>query len=189
MGSLSIGRCGVVCVQTAVVVSVLVFAVGFAQESTSATKADELVREMSGRQLSAIALQAPDQPDRFIAAMVFPGVQILLVAGEVTSADYLKYQLTQKQFADVYTGLQANAVPDSKIFFHDLGADGLRPAGDAVDILYEHGKQQTMFDGKWKKHGLSASEYQKEFRQADERYARLLSLALDAVRAQAKTPF
>ena len=153
------------------------------EESTSATVAKELVAAMAARNLTSIAVQDPEGNDRFVAAMVFPGVQILLVAGQVPSPDYLRHQLTQKQFTDVYTGLQANAVPDSRVFFHDLGANGLQQAGDTVDILYERGKTQTTFDANWKSRGFSRSEYQKKFQAADTQYARLLTIALSAVRA------
>ena len=159
-------------------------AAGIGQESTSATVAKELVAAMTERNLTSIAVQDAEGTDRFIAAMVFPGVQILLVAGQVSSPDYLRHQLTQKQFTDVYTGLQANAVPDTKVFFHDLGANGLHQAGETVDILYERGKSQTTFDANWKSRGLSQSEYQKKFREADALYTRLLSIALKAVRAE-----
>ena len=169
--------------------SAVISAAGFGQESTSATAAKELVGAMTERKLSSIALQDPEATDRFIAAMVFPGVQILLVAGQVLSPDYLKYQLSQKQFADVYTGLQANAVVETKVFFHDLGADGLHPGGETVNIMYERGTKQTIFDRNWKKRGLSESAYQKTFRDADARYTRLLTLALEAEQAQMTPSF
>ena len=109
--------------------------------------------------------------------------------GRSSSPDYLKYQLSEKQFADVYTGLQANAVVETKVFFHDLGADGLHPGGETVDIMYERGTKQTIFDRNWKKRGLSESADQKTFRDADARYTRLLTLALEAVRAQMTPSF
>ena len=174
-------RCGLM---AAVVLFALVPAAGARQESVSATVAKELVTAMTAGNLTSIAVEDPEKPGHFIAAMVFPGVQILLVAGQIPSPEYLKYQLTQKQFNDVYTGLQSNAVPDTKVFFHDLGGDGLHPAGESVDMMYERGKTQTTFDRNWKSRGLSQSEYQKKFREADTRYARLLTLALKAVRAQ-----
>ena len=48
--------------------------------------------------------------------------------------------------------------------------------------LRVNGKTQTVFDGNWKKQKLSESAYQQRAREADTRYARLLSALLGATR-------
>jgi hypothetical protein len=48
--------------------------------------------------------------------------------------------------------------------------------------MWDEGDKSTAFDGEWKKAKLSEAEYTKAYADADERYAKMLSLLL----AQAK---
>ena len=154
-----------------------------AEEMRSPRLAKELSSAMTTAKLDAIALQDPEAPDRFIAAMLIPDVQLLMVTATHSSPDYVKWQIGQKQYKDVYALLQQSGSAETRLFFHDLGADGLpAPGSDAVDVMYERG-EQTLFDGTGKNGGGSRERYQETLREADVRYSRLLRLAVDAVRA------
>jgi hypothetical protein len=65
----------------------------------------------------------------------------------------------------------------------DAGGDGLRGDGDGVDVLYEKGTTQTLFDGQWKKQGLSETTYNKRVQDAEASYSRLLSLLVASLKA------
>ena len=64
-----------------------------------------------------------------------------------------------------------------------LGADGGMP-----DIVYTRGKEQRVLDGDHKTAGMSRSAYLELVRETDEQYSALLTLLLDAVKAQRPEP-
>lgn len=172
------------------VVAVLVFGAAstmrpltlFAQEMRSAPLAKELTALMTAAKLDAMALQDPDAPDRFVAVMLFPEVQLLMVSAAHPSADYVKWQIEQKQYPDAYASLQQSGLTNTRLFFQDLGADGLsRPGTDNVDVMYERGVQ-TLLNGNPENGGGSKGGYEKKLREADAQYSRLLQLAIDALR-------
>jgi hypothetical protein len=66
----------------------------------------------------------------------------------------------------------------------DAGCDGLGGDGDGVDVLYEKGTVQTLFDGQWKKQGLSEDTYTKRAQDAEASYSRFLAV----LTASLKTP-
>ena len=156
-----------------------------AADATSPALAKQLVSLMTERHLDTVAAPDPTAPDRYIAAMAFPDVQLLVVAARYPSPDYLKEQVAQKQYREVYTSLQSNPIQESKLFFQDLGADGLRGGGgDAADVMYERGTVQTILDGNWKKSKMNEAAYSKKFEDADVQYSKLLTTLIDALRAQ-----
>ncbi len=156
------------------------------EEMKSAALAKELSSVMKAAGADAIALEDPEEPGRFIAAMLIPDVQLLMVTARHSSPDYVTWQIGQKQYREVYALLQQSDVTDSRVFFQDLGVDGLpRPGQDSVDVMYERGAQ-TVFNGG--QNGGSKGGYEKKLRDADAQYSRLLRLAIQAIRAPAQAP-
>jgi len=156
-----------------------------APESTSSALVKQLVTLMSERKLDTVAATDPETPDRFVAAMAFPDVQLLVVAAKHPTPAWVRAQLVQKQYRDIYGALQQVPIQEGQIFFHDLGCDGLRgEPGETIDIMYERGTTQTLFDGDWKKAGLSEDAYRKKFQDAEAQYSRLLTLLVQALRRQ-----
>jgi hypothetical protein len=151
-----------------------------AQTSRSGPAAQGLATLLTERKLDAVATRDPEQADRFVAALFFPG-QLLVVAGQYAAPSLLTEKLTNRKYRDVYADVYGAAVPDSKIFFQDLGADGLHAGGgQAIDLMYEKGVTQTIFDGA--EPGLSAKAYQDKFTKADAQYQRLLSLLIQELK-------
>lgn len=143
-------------------------------EGGSATVAKELVQVLASRQLNAIAAKDPES-GHYVAALSFPEVQLLVVSAAYPNPAVLDDAIARKDYQTVYAALQAPSLREGKLFFQDMGADGLRPDGDgSVDVLYEQGTEQTLFDGKRKARD--------KFTQAEETYGRLLTVLL----AQAK---
>ncbi|MFN8061080.1 MAG: hypothetical protein U0Q12_18115 [Vicinamibacterales bacterium] len=150
------------------------------QPSTSAEPAASLVRLLDARQSDAIAAEDPDEPGRFVAALRFPS-QLLVVTARCDGDAFLRHQVSQRAYRDVYSALHACAVPSTKFFVQDMGADGLHAnvTRDAVpDVVYELATRQIILDGDWRKHELDRAGYASVSEKLDARYARLLTILL-----------
>jgi hypothetical protein len=157
-----------------------------AQESKSAAAAKELVQALDASKLEAIAAADPSDPGTFVAALYFPGSQILVVSAKYAAPPLLKAKIASKDFRDIYIDLNSASVAGTKVFVIDQGVDGLvaKPGGDQAADTYENGKTTLAFDGDYRKAKMSEDEYMKAFASADERYAKILAL----LTAQAKAP-
>jgi hypothetical protein len=157
-----------------------------AQAARSSNVASELATLMTERQLDSFAAQDPHAPNRFLATMLIPNVQMLVVAADYANPGELQTQLAQKNYRDVYAALHQPVTAASRFFLIDLACDGLHGGGgDAVDVLYEKGVSQTLFNGDWKQQGLSEATYNKRLQETEARYTRVLTLLRDALKASA----
>ena len=159
-----------------------------AQESASSARAAIVTKLLDQLKLDAIATQDPDHPNRFVAALYYPGAQLLAVSAAYPVPELLQQRIAERKYRDVYMDLQVPATQDGRFFVMDLQADGLRQTRDeaAFDISYENGANQVSFDGDWKRQQLSRSQYERRFKKDDERYARILA-ALERALASATT--
>lgn len=154
-----------------------------AQTRPSSALTGDLATLMASRQIEAVAAQDPDAPDRFIAALLIPKVQLLVVSAQYPAPADLQAQLTQQRYRDVYTALHQPSAQPTRFFVMDAGCDGLRSDRENVDVLYEKGTTQTLFDGNWKQQGLSEATYTKRAQDAEAHYARLLSILTSSLQA------
>lgn len=146
----------------------------FAQTSKSAPLAQELAKLLEAAKLDSIAAQG-SEPDRFFAALYFPG-QLLVVSAKYLVPALLVEKLQQKSYRDIYMDLQGASIPDTKLFVQDIGADGLKAKGDSVPDSYERGTTRRAFDGEWRKQKIaSEAEYLKDYAAADGEYAEILT--------------
>jgi hypothetical protein len=158
--------------------------VALAQESKSTPLVKELTQLLDEHKLDSIATKDPSAPDLFVAALYFPGSQLLVVSARYAVPPIMVEKLTKKEYREVYTDLNSACIEGSKQLVMDMGADGLKPKReesryDSFDI----GAKSMQFDGDWKKQKLnSEDEYLKAFTDADEKYAKILT----ALIAQAK---
>ena len=146
-----------------------------AQESASATVAEELTRLLDERKLDAIA--APEGGDLFVAALYVPGSQLLVVGARSTPARP-NYLIAAKQYRDVYTELSAMREHEEKIFVMDMGANGIyfkrRDRDEPFDIVEARG-QSVSFNGEWGRRApISEDDYRAAYASDDERYTRML---------------
>ena len=148
----------------------------------SAVLAKQLGAALLEQRLEAIAARDPDAADRFVAALFFPDSQLLVISASYSSPSLLEQKLVQKNYRDVYLDLGTSQFANTSVFFQDMKADGLCDGrNQTADILYEGGTS-TIFDGDWKKHGLSEQEYEQRLTDVDQRYSRLLELLLAELR-------
>lgn len=156
------------------------------QDPRSAQLVKELVDAMTQRQLTAIATRHPKEADRYVAAMLFPGVQLLLVSARSSSPAYIESQLATGGDAAVYGALH-QGVPDGKLFIQDMGCDGLRGgAGGLADVVYTNGTTERILNGDHKAARMSRADYAKVAEHTEAEYSALLGSLLDA--AKARTP-
>jgi len=148
-----------------------------AQEGKSVALAKQLAAALDAAKLDSVAAKDPSAPDRFVAALYFPGAQLLVVSAKYTAPQLLDARLAKKEYRDTYIDLSSASVPDSKIFVQDALADGLKAKRDEnqpFDIFETAGKPVS-FDGDWKKQKLSEQDYMKAFSTADDRYSGMLN--------------
>lgn len=153
-----------------------------AQESKSAPLAKQLAQLLEARKLDSIAAADPDSGG-FIAAIYVPGTQLLVVGGRFQSPDIGNYRISKSEFRELYMDLTGGSDPASRVFASDVSANGLvhKPSGDTPADVWEHGTQKREFVGA-RKAKLKDDEYTKAYSEADEQYARMLTLLV----AQAK---
>lgn len=161
-----------------------------AEPQGSAALVAGLASLMNGRHLDAVATQDPDAPDRFVAALLIPDAQLLVVSAQYPAPAEIQALLTQQNYRDVYTALHQPSAQQTRFFLIDAGCDGLRTEGENIDVLYEKGTTQTLFDGRWKPQGLSEGAYTKRAQDTETRYSRLLSVLTSALQTTtaAKAP-
>jgi hypothetical protein len=151
-----------------------------ADVASSASSAKKLTGLMAAGQLDAVAAHDASQPDRFVAALLYPNAELLVIAAKYDVPPALQLLLDQKKYRDVYGILQTSPGASEQVFFIDMLADGL--SAESADVLYEPGNKQTVFDETWRKqHALGEHEYLAKFETADTLYTRLLQTLIDAV--------
>ena len=153
-------------------------AFGSDQESKSAGAAKELVQALEAAKLENIAAVDPADPSAFVAALYIPGTQLLVVSAKYAAPPLLAERIKTNDYMGVYVDLQSASVRGSKVFVQDAGADGLRvkPDGAQAADTVEQADKTVVFDGEPKKAKMSEADYTKAYGDADERYAKMLSV-------------
>jgi len=151
----------------------------------SADAARELVLALEQLRLDAIAAADPVEPGVFVAALYIPGSQLLVVSAHHPSLEGVAHRIAIRQYREVYLDLQGTPSPQNKFFVQDARADGILsalPGSGDVDVLYEDGVRQTLFNGDVRAQQLTPAAYDAKLAAADTEYARLLKLLTSAVR-------
>jgi hypothetical protein len=151
-----------------------------AQDTKSAPLAKQLAAALDAKKMDSVAAKDPRNPDTYIGALYFPGLQLLTIAGKYSAPALIDARLAKREYRDVYVELNGTITPGTKIFVEDLSVDGLhaRRDDDRPADNYESEGKRLVFDGDWRKQQLSEQDYLKAFAAADERYAQLLTALL-----------
>jgi hypothetical protein len=147
-----------------------------AQESRTVALARELTTLLDQQKLDAVAARQ-GSADRFVAALYFPGSQLLVVSANYAAPPLLNEKILLRRYKEAYMDLSAASDPATKVLIEDLRADGIRPirAENQPFDVYTRGTAGAFpFDGEWKKRKLSEEEYRKTFGDADAEYVRML---------------
>lgn len=151
----------------------------FAQIKSPAL-AKELAASLSARQLDAYAVQDPVAENAFVAALSYPGVQLLVIAARHSEAAYLLRLIGDHNYRGIYTALQGTTINEGRLFVQDMGADGLRAVETQQGDIVYRGTEQTVLSG-----DVKNRRYREKLAALDDAYAGALQLLLDSV---AKSP-
>jgi hypothetical protein len=168
--------------------TIAVAGMGAAQNSgsESAATARTLRTLLDAQKLDAVAAQDSASSTRFIAALYYPGAQLLVVSADYAVPDQLQQRLAARQFRDAYMDLQGAGARVGKVFVTDLRADGLHRApekGEPFDIVYRNGSQHAAYDGDWAAQRVDESDYHRRFARDDGEYAHMLQMLVEALKA------
>ncbi len=155
-----------------------------AQDSKSTPLAKELTQLMDQQKLTTVAAKDSQGEGQYVAAMYFPGSQLLVVSARYSVPVLLDAKLNEGKYMDVYIDLNSASVAGTKVFVSDLMADGLkaRPGDEEPFDTFEAGTQQISFDHNLKAQNLTEDEYMKRFADADTRYAHMLSVLVNRLK-------
>ena len=160
----------------ALIAVALVPSLARAQENKSTELVKQLTQLLEQKKIEAVAAPDAQNPGSFLAALYFPGTQLILVSAKYSSPPLLTELLARKDYRAVYAELTSASVPGSKMFVNDVYANGLaiKPAGSTPPDSIESASTQATFDGAWKKAKMAEADYIKAFTDADAAYARVL---------------
>jgi hypothetical protein len=153
-----------------------------APASKSAPLATELVKLLDSMKLDSVA--GSRSVNEYVAAMYFPGSQLVVVTAKTNVPDRMKYLILQKSYKDLYVELNGAVDQSSKIFVSDLGANGLqfkREKNQPFDTIDTAGKTLAL-DGDWRKAKLSEQEYTRIYIAQDEAYSQMLQALIDTLK-------
>jgi hypothetical protein len=151
-------------------------------EATSPAKVKEFVAALQAKKLEAFAARDPEGDRRYVAALLVPGVQMLVVSAAHGRPTDIEYYIYRNEHMNAYMDLNSSVLSTDKVFIEDALADGLvakPPKGLAADAITIAGKPQP-FDGLFadpKRRNdkrMPLADYSKAFADADQRYTRLL---------------
>jgi hypothetical protein len=153
-----------------------------AQESKSATAASELVKMLDSKKLDSYAVKGTS-PNEYVAALYFPGTQLLVVSAKFDSPFRADSLLEMKDYRDLYIELNSASQPQTKVFVADLSANGLQPKkqGNLFDTADVAGKSYN-FDGDWKKAKITEDDYTKAYSTTDEQYSHMIQALLGGLK-------
>jgi hypothetical protein len=155
----------------------------FAQEPRSAALAKELASLLEAKKLDSIAARAASGSDQYVAALYFPG-QLLVVSARYSAPLVLNEKIARSEYKDVYIDLNAASIPESKVLYSDLGADGLRAKREANQPFdtQDMNTKSIRFDGNWREDKMSEEDYMKAFSQAEQNYTAALEVLIGALK-------
>jgi hypothetical protein len=162
--------------------------------SPSAAKAAELSALMSSKKLEAFAIKDtrdPAKTDRYIAVLLVPKSQLLLVAATYTRFMDIEYRLHTKDFMAAYVDLNTSLYAKDKFFVEDAMADGLvaMPKRNAAHDGVKMGTDELTFNGDFADprrrntaNKISQEDYQKKFAETERRYVEILGLVIEQLK-------
>ena len=161
------------------------------QAGTSVPKAVELSALLQAKKLEAFAMRDPVKSDRFVAALLVPKTQLLLVSATYTRPMDIEYRLYNKDFMGAYVDLNTSMLSTDKFFVEDMLGDGLVaiPLKNAPHDAVKMGTDKQTFNGDFadprrrnQPPKISQEDYLKKFGEADQRYAAVLAVLIEQLK-------
>jgi hypothetical protein len=185
-GACTRGRRLVSTLVTAACLPVFTAAAAPEEASKSAPVAQALCKHLEQAKLQYIAARDPSDPSRYVAAMHFPGLQLMVVSAKYAAPSLLNEKIIQRKYQDAYIDLNSASERATRIIFEDLKANGMArtKVKDQPPDAYEVQGKRVVFDFDWRKQKITEDDYFKALTRADDEYARVLTLLLE----EAKKP-
>jgi hypothetical protein len=152
-----------------------------AQQGQTQGLTQQLTSLLDQRKLDSVAARDPSDTNSFVAALYFPGAQLLVVGAKYTAPELLNEKILQRNYRDVYIDLNAASDPASKVLVEDLQADGLRARRNddqPFDSVTRGVGDRFPFDGDWRKRRVSEDEYFRTFSDAETKYSHMLEVLI-----------
>jgi hypothetical protein len=154
--------------------------------STSTLAAKELVNLLEARKLEAFAARDEANAGQFIAALLIPGVQLMVVSAVYKRPSDIEYRLYHKDYMSAYQDLRSGILADNRVIVEDVSGDGLLaiPRKDTGRDTFTVSGTARVFDGDFadprrrNQKKISQEDYFKAYGEADARYAKLLETLL-----------
>lgn len=143
---------------------------------------DALSAQAEGFAPRFMAAANPEDPDRFVAAMLIPGVQLVVVAAEYSVPVLLRERLLTGKYQDAYLDLSTATDRKTRLTIEDIQADGLAfrpPKGVASGDLIVRNGVELRLDGEWRKKRMKEEDYRAAFDKAREDYVRIVDLLVE----------
>jgi hypothetical protein len=135
-----------------------------------------------------MATYDPTEDDRYVAAMLLPGIQLVIVSAEYPVRVLFREHMLRGRYQEAYQDLSSASVVDTRLTIEDIRADGLAPrpgkGQTAADVVIRGEEDAFRFDGQWRRNRMREAEYMEKFKETEAEYLRLMGLLI----AQAKQP-
>jgi hypothetical protein len=157
----------------------------------SAAKAAEFTTLLQSKKLEAFAMRDPVKSDRFVAALLVPKTQLLIVSATYTRPMDIEYRLYNKDFMGAYVDLNTSMLATDKFFVEDMLGDGLIaiPLKNAPHDAVKLGTDKQTFNGDFadprrrnQPQKISQEDYLKKYGEADHRYAEILAQLIEQLK-------
>jgi hypothetical protein len=188
--SVSFGRRGSIACAIVAAMTWSASALAQAPVATSPAHVKELVGLLQAKKLEAFAVKDTETPGRFVAVLLVPNAQLMLVSAAYERPTDIEYRIYAKDFMNAYAELNSGIMSKDKFFVEDALCDGLvaKPA-NGVDDTVTIGAEKHVFNGDYtdpkKKPDPkkpNQDQYFKVFADADARYTKLLSMLVDELK-------
>ena len=165
-----------------------------ANGGASSVKAKEVASLMAARKLETFAAKDPEGSRQYVAALLVPDVQLLVVSAAYSRDNDIEYSLYHKQYQNAYSDLRSGVFGSNRFFVDDAQINGLvavpgkNPMHDAVMVeTTKHVFDGLFGDGKGRNAKKPLQDvYMKTFTDCEARYARLLDLLIAQLKASEK---
>ena len=162
-----------------------------APASVTTEKAKELASLMAAQKLEAFAARDGESTSRYVAVLVIPNVQMLVVSCKYSRDNDIEYSLYHKEYQNAYQDLRSGVFGTERFFVDDAQVNGLvavpgkNPQHDAIMIEKDRHIFDGLFgDGKGRNAKKPLTDvYMKTFSDADARYAHLLDVLIARLKA------
>lgn len=134
-----------------------------------------------------MAAADPTDANRFVAAMLIPGIQLVIVAADYKVPVLLRERLLTGKYQDAYIDLSTATDEGSRLTLEDIQADGLAfkpPKGVASGDLIVRDGEELRLDGQWRKKRMKEDAYRAAYDEARADYVRIVGLLLDQAKQQ-----